>query len=46
MRCTQIPYPLDEDTSPMFKKDGKQLWKAIEKNRTVLRKVKTSLLMN
>ena len=30
MRCTQILYPLDNDTSPVVAKSGKELWKSMK----------------
>ena len=30
MRCTQIFYPLDNDTSPALAKSSKELWKSMK----------------
>ena len=30
MRCTQILYPLDNDTSPAVAKSSKELWKSMK----------------
>ena len=40
MRCSQILYPLDNDTSPAVAKSSKELWKSMKNKLNDLKESK------